>query len=254
MTALSARKARLFPKTIFAMNEISTVWFDLDDTIWDFRRNSRISQRILYDRFSIGRFCESPEKWIETYERYNTALWNRYNVGEISRQTLMVHRFVLPLTELGMSEKEIMESHSAMSDFYLDILSRQTNLVPGAREAVEAAGNAGYKVGILSNGFREVQYKKLSSGGMDGMFDVIVLSDEIEVNKPDIRIFRYAEEKAGIKSGESLMIGDNPSTDIAGAVNAGWSAVFFNRDGEGKAALPEGVTEITDLRECRNLF
>lgn len=235
------------------MKGIKIVWFDLDDTVWDFRSNSRLSQNELYSRFGLDRFCISADLWIDTYERHNSALWKRYNVGEITRQFLMEQRFVLPLLEIGMPMDEAMEVHSAMSDAYLDLLGKQTALIPGAREAVHMAKERGYKVGIISNGFREVQYKKLASGGLSGMFDVVVLSDEIGVNKPDIRLFRYAEEKAGVCPGESMIIGDNPAADIAGAVNAGWQAVFFNRDSV-PAELPAGVPEITDLGDLRSFI
>ena len=77
----------------------------------------------------------------------------------------------------------------------------------------------------------------MRSGAIDGYFDVVVLSDEIEVNKPDRRLY--------------VMIGDNVETDIAGAVNAGWPAIWYNPGGE---AMPDtladaDISEVTALAD-----
>lgn len=59
--------------------------------------------------------------------------------------------------------------------------------------------------------------------------DIVVLSDDIGVNKPDVRLYRHAMERTGISDPEAhLMIGDNPSTDIAGALAAGWHAMLLS--------------------------
>jgi len=230
------------------MQEISFVWFDLDDTVWDFRENSRRAQRQLYSMFGIDRYCPDVKIWIDTYEKHNHALWNQYNFGEISRQYLMDQRFIRPLAELGVPTNEIQALYGKLSTEYLECLGRQKALVPGAVEAVNKARSLGYGTGILSNGFREIQYRKLESSAISDLFDIIVLSEEIEVNKPDVRIYRYAEQKAGVSADGSMMVGDNPQTDIAGAVAAGWKAVYLNRDGN-DADVPDGVRVISDIRD-----
>lgn len=231
------------------MQNLPFVWFDLDDTLWDFRENSRISQKLVYEKFGLERRCPSAEIWFDVYEKYNTRLWNRYNVGDITRDYLMEQRFVLPLTEFGFGSEDI-SHHARMSDFYLSVLGRQPGLVPGAREAVLRMKETGCRVGILSNGFREVQFRKLESSGLDGLFDVIVLSEEIGVNKPDVRLYRYAERKAGITADRCVIIGDNPDTDIAGAIAAGWKAFYLKRD-SGAAVVPDGAVLIRSLDNVR---
>ena len=57
----------------------------------------------------------------------------------------------------------------------------------------------------------------------------MVISDEIGIQKPDPRIFRYAEQATGATTDSTLMIGDNPTNDIQGALNAGWHAIYFDR-------------------------
>ena len=129
---------------------------------------------------------------------------------------------------------------------YLDILSDESRLVPDALDILERAREH-YLIGILSNGFREVQYKKLRTTGLWRYVQRMVVSDEIGVNKPDARLFRFAEQAVGARPEECLMIGDNPDADIKGAIDAGWRAVYFNR--VGKQAIVAGVPETDSLAD-----
>lgn len=224
------------------------VWFDLDDTLWDFRNNSRISQRIIFEEFNIGRRGTTPDEWIPVYERNNHALWSRYNVGDITRSYLMDMRFILPLREIGFREEEIEGLYKPMSDAYLGHLAEQTGVVEGAVETLSRAKAAGFRIGILSNGFHELQFKKLDRSALKGLYDIVVLSEDLGVNKPDRRLFDFAAEKAGIKGEKTIMIGDNPSTDIAGAIDAGWDAVYLNReDDENPVAGARMILSLDEL-------
>ena len=227
---------------------IEWVWVDLDDTLWDFSGNSLISLAKIYDMHDLHRFYPTMEQWRNRYLEVNHSLWARYNVGTISKDYLQHERFARPLIDRGMDEKAAYDYSEVLHTDYLRILGQCSALVPGARTLLENIKARGLKIGVLSNGFKEVQFDKLRSGGVLDMIDCIVLSDEIDINKPDRRLFDYALLKAGTTAKHSIMIGDNPDTDIKGALNAGWRAVFFNRNN-----LPiefgEDVTTVNDLRD-----
>jgi putative hydrolase of the HAD superfamily len=87
----------------------------------------------------------------------------------------------------------------------------------------------GYRMHMCSNGFHEVQYKKLASCGLRDFFDTIILSEDAGVNKPSPLYFDYALKVSGAKRQNTLMIGDNLNTDIKGALSAGIDALLFNR-------------------------
>ena len=94
-----------------------------------------------------------------------------------------------------------------------------------------------------------------TSSQIENYFDVVVLSDDVGVNKPNRRIFDFALEKAGATAIESVIIGDNPDADIVGAVIAGWRAIFFNPNDDCKAStLPKEVEIITELREIEHIL
>lgn len=215
------------------------VWVDLDDTVWDMRGNSELCLGELYAEEGIDRYFADKETWSRIYHEINLGLWQRYSRGEISRDYLRRERFASPLRLAGVGDDEAMRLSDYYDMVYLSRLGRKTGLVDGAREFLGYLKDRGYRLGVLSNGFREVQYDKMRSGGIDGYFDVVVLSDEIEVNKPDRRLFDYALSKAASGRRVNVMIGDNIETDIAGAVNAGWPAIWYNPGG---AVMPDGLS------------
>jgi putative hydrolase of the HAD superfamily len=81
---------------------------------------------------------------------------------------------------------------------------------------------------MASNGFSEVQYRKLAKVKMAHYFDGIILSEAAGANKPSPLFFEYALSKIGLKPYDVIMIGDNYSTDIVGAMNAEIDQIYFN--------------------------
>ncbi|MDE5650231.1 MAG: HAD-IA family hydrolase [Duncaniella sp.] len=214
---------------------VSWVWFDLDDTLIDFHANSRAAHRILFDECSLHRFYPTPESWIEAYEGHNHKLWERYNRQEITQDFLRLDRFYTPLRGKWEGSDDELEAFSReMDPIYLTRLAEQKTLIPGAAELLEFLRAHNYNIGVLSNGFTSVQHAKLRTTGLDRLVDLTVLSDDIGINKPDIRLYRHAMERAGDTSpGHHLMIGDNPDTDIRGALDSQWRAIHLDRTSQG---------------------
>ena len=169
------------------------LFIDLDDTIWDFRANSVLSLRQVYDEFALKKEIPDYDRFKSLYMATNHELWE-------------------------------------LHDRYLDVLSQQKTLVPGAVELLDYLTERGYPLYILSNGFAEVQSRKLESGGISHYFKRLILSDEIGITKPDRRLFDYALQIVGAAASETLIVGDNYDADILGAMNAGWKTIYFNRD------------------------
>ena len=228
---------------IYEGSRIKTVWFDLDDTLIDFRTNSRAALRIVYDSVEpIRLLFADAEAWTERYEFHNHRLWDQYSRAEIDRDTLRMERFRHPLAEAGMTDAEARRLSEFIDTYYLDRLAEQKNLIPGAIELIDAIKNRwpDIRIGVLSNGFADVQHRKIRNAGLQDKIDLTVLSDDIDVNKPDRRLFEHAARMAASEQPDSnLLIGDNPTTDIAGALCAGWHAVWFDRNGDAPAPAPD---------------
>ena len=177
---------------IYEGSRIKTVWFDLDDTLIDFRTNSRAALRIVYDSVEpIRLLFADAEAWTERYEFHNHRLWDQYSRAEIDRDTLRMDRFRLPLAEAGMTDTEARRLSEFLDTYYLDRLAEQKNLIPGAIELIDAIKNRwpDIRIGVLSNGFADVQHRKIRNAGLQDKIDLTVLSDDIDVNKPDRRLF-----------------------------------------------------------------
>ena len=191
-----------------------TLFIDLDDTIWDFRANSMWSLRQVYGEFSLDRVFPCYEQFQSLYMEANHELWEAYHHNRVTKDFLIVERFARPL----------------LNHRYLDVLAGQNRLVPGAVDLLDYLTARGYPLYILSNGFAEVQSRKLHSGGIDRYFKRLILSDEIGITKPDRRLFDYALQVVGADAVDTLIVGDNYDADILGAMHAGWRAIYFNRD------------------------
>lgn len=219
--------------------DIKVAWVDLDDTLIDFHANSRRALARVYRDYSLDSLWADADSWTECYEKHNRALWALYSQGEITRPYLRMERFTRPLTEAGMPADRAERLSAELDTVYLDYLALEKELVPGAKELLHLLRSRGLTIGVLSNGFKEVQHRKINSAGLTDLIDLTVLSDDIGVNKPDVRLYRHAMECSGEPDPQAhIMIGDNPDTDIAGALAAGWSAILFDPEGKSGAACP----------------
>lgn len=233
------------------------VWLDLDDTLWNFRLNSVKALTEVYAAFGLDRFWKDNESWLNDYHLVNDRLWAELADGRITADELRVSRFRETFVNKGMSLGEAEKISGRADTFYLGLLGKMKELIPGAKELLERLKDGGFKVGILSNGFQDVQFNKIESSGIGAFIDYVVLSEDIGISKPDKRIFDYAATKAGVSPYKCIMIGDNGETDIAGALNAGWAeAVWFNPDGKspqvklcGALSHPGRLTVVTDLSQ-----
>ena len=234
------------------MKHYSDLFIDFDDTLYDTHGNAVIALQELFESLHLGDYFPEPALFYDEYWKANIDLWTRYSKGEITRDYLIVERFRRPLSfgqGLDPTEAYCLKA----SDLFLDYCSTKPGLVEGARELVDYLKEKGYRMHICSNGFHEVQYKKLQSCGLYGMFDTIILSEDARANKPSEQFFDYAFEVSKAPKASTLMIGDNFNTDILGAKQAGLDTAFFNRFPDYPA--PEPVTfEVTSLHQLMEIL
>ena len=211
------------------MKTYKDIFIDFDDTLYDTRGNAIIALAETFDFFSLGRYFDNPQDFYDSYWKTNLALWTQYNKGEIDRQYLIVERFRRPLSE-GRGLENVTEKFCLeVSDKFLDFCSNKPGTVKGATELVQYLKGLGCHLHICSNGFHEIQYKKLRACGLYDYFDTVILSEDAGANKPSKKFFDYAFEKSGAKVETTLMIGDNYIADIEGAMDAGLDTILYNR-------------------------
>lgn len=202
---------------------------DLDDTLWDFRRNSKIAMQEIYNDYELNQYYDSFESFYDIYMVKNHQLWEQYAKGEITKDYLSLERFLYPLRVVGNEDVELAKK---LGKDFLYRTTMQTNLVDGAIETLEYLKAQGYILSIISNGFVEVQYTKLRRSGLIPYFANVFLSEEIGYQKPDIRFFQTVLDRLNASPSECLVIGDNFQTDIHGAQNANIRAVFYKNNAD----------------------
>lgn len=202
------------------------LFFDLDDTLWDFKRNSLESLRHVYSIYPeiFGRF-PTFEQFVDEYHAHNSDLWIDFAEGKVSSGRLKSERWRRTLFPGSDSEKPVAVCADIDRE-YLHFLAEQPGLVDGVREVLDNLSRR-YMIGVLSNGFLDTQYRKLRHSGLWRYVVRTIVSDEVGYQKPDPRLYKYAVDATGAV-GTPVMIGDNPHTDIIGALRAGWQAVWYN--------------------------
>ena len=233
------------------MNKYKDLFIDFDDTLYDTYGNAVIALRETFEAFRLDRFFADPQVFYDTYWTANIDLWTRYSKGEITRPYLIVERFRRPLSKgngLEVTEQLCLE----MSDRFLDFCSSKPGVVDGAHNLMDYLKQKGYRMHMCSNGFHEVQYKKLAACGLKDYFDTIILSEDAGANKPSPQYFDYALKTSGASRETTLMIGDNLQTDIMGARHVGLDTILFNRWGVEPSSVPTHT--VATLREIKEIL
>lgn len=225
------------------------LFIDLDDTLWDTYHNNKECLRELYAEQDLGRYYASFEAFFSIYMPNNVDLWAKYRSGAIDKQTLIIERFRGVLEPLGIVDpEEILK----INDGFLQKTTLQKRLIPGTMDLLDYLKSK-YRLFILSNGFREVQYLKLENSGLALFFEQMILSEDAEVQKPHKGIFDFALNNTNSKREESLMIGDSWDADILGAKNADMDAIWYNPKGESEHGFSPLYT-VRNLEEIKNIL
>lgn len=233
------------------MNRYDVLFIDLDDTLYDFSANSLDAYREVYALMGYDRWFDGFDHYYRIYWERNRQLWVLYGDGKITKDELNAERYTHPLRVAGVPDADAVGAR-----FWAEAMKRLplgTKLMPHAREVLEYL-KPRYRIYILSNGFAELQARKMRSAGIGHYFDGVVLSEDIGVNKPHRAIFEHALNVAGVTADRALMIGDNYEVDIKGARGAGIDQVYYNvagtaiGDGE-----PEPTHTISSLLELKGI-
>lgn len=225
------------------------LFIDLDDTLWDTYHNNKECLEEVYNEYKFNRYYSSFEAFFDIYFPNNVKLWANYRQGIIDKPTLILERFLFMLRPFGITDTRYALN---INDNFLQRTTTKTRLIPGTIELLEYL-RPSYRMYILSNGFREVQSKKLTNAGLAPYFDKMILSEDAGINKPHQDIFNFALINTNSRRNESLMIGDSWEADIEGARLSKIDQLWFNPEQiESKGFVP--TYTVTTLSEIKQLL
>ena len=153
------------------------LFFDLDNTLWDFDKNSQVSLHELFDAYQLIHYYPRFEDFFEIFKKQNEVLWEMYGKGQIDKNFLHYERFRFPFENTPF---EAQLRYKELADEYLLVVKTKTHLKPFAKEILEYLKDKNYMMYIVSNGFTEVQYHKLENAvGKSGSLLTLRRDDEV---------------------------------------------------------------------------
>ncbi|MCW1964171.1 YjjG family noncanonical pyrimidine nucleotidase [Chryseobacterium viscerum] len=223
------------------------VFFDLDNTLWDHRRNAYLTIKELFEKQEItSKYHIDFEEFHSVYHDINEELWEKIRDGIIGKEYLREHRFYDSFKHFGVENKELA---LYFEENFLDNIVSHNELVEGAEDVLEYLKAKNYTLHIISNGFQEVTERKCTLSGIAPYFKTITSADSVGVRKPNPRIFEYSLGLSEARKEESILIGDDWIADAMGATDFGMDTIFFNVYKEDKQR--EGLKAITHLQQIK---
>ena len=222
---------------------VKDIFFDLDHTLWDFDKNSMLAFKRVFKKFKI---TIEFDAFLKIYEPINIEYWKKYREDKVSKENLRRGRLIdsFNFFDLIYSTEKIDE----IADAYIQELPFDNHLFEGVVEILDYL-ILKYKLHIITNGFEEVQHKKLKNSGIDHYFSTVTTSEEVGLKKPNPKVFLTALNKANSFPTQSVMIGDSLEADILGANNIGMQTIFYNYRNE---SISKKIKSIDSLLEIKN--
>ncbi len=222
---------------------IKHIFFDLDHTLWDFDANSDQSFKYIFKQLNID---IDFEKFKNYYYPINAHYWKLFREDKISKKDLRFGR--LNDTFVKLNYRVNADKIVLLSEAYIDNLSNYNALIEGTIAILDYL-KPKYKMHIITNGFEEIQDKKMTKSGLAPYFETVITSEQVGVKKPNPKIFSFALETCKAGASESIMIGDNYEADVMGAIDFGIEAIFCNFNKQPSAQNIKSVTNLMQLKQ-----
>jgi putative hydrolase of the HAD superfamily len=199
--------------------KIEHVFFDLDHTLWDFEKNSALTFEKI---FLENKVDIKIEDFLEVYVPLNLKYWKLYRNEKVSKEELRYARLKKSFDAVNYLISDTLIDKLAID--YIESLADFNHLFEGTFELLDYLKEK-YTLHIITNGFDEIQSKKMINSKIHHYFDQVITSESVGLKKPNARVFNFALESANAKKENSIMIGDSLEADIQGALNVGLKAI-----------------------------
>lgn len=197
------------------MDNIKHVFFDLDHTLWDFDKNSKLSFEQIFREQKIA---VALDDFLEAYTPINFEYWKLYREEKVNKATLRYRRLKDTFDALNYTVND--DLINVLSEDFIKFLPNYNHLIEGTIDVLDYLSEK-YQLHIITNGFKEVQDLKLEKSNIKKYFKTVITSESVGVKKPNPKIFEYALAQVSAQPQDCIMIGDNIEADILGAFNAG---------------------------------
>lgn len=225
-----------------ASGPTKAILFDLDDTLSDHIGCVRAGLATQQQRYA-DLFGQLPLHELEAvHSEILEATHVRMLAGEISPDAARVFRTQQFFAHYGVE----LTDDEAEADYrqFRIAYDQAHDVVVGSRELLAALANDGFRLGVITNNLEAEQHTKLRKLRLFDHFEMLAISEEVGVPKPDPKIFEVALDRMKLDVGEVVMVGDSLTSDIAGALGVGMPCVWLDRLNLGADAAPPEVDAV----------
>ena len=202
--------------------EIHAFTFDVGGTLVDGRLDQERYQQRLLDYLRGLEYTGGAKRFRRVMGQMLAKL---QRVRQRDREVGFVEFYSELLVNLGIEPSDdVLEQIRVI---YRDNFPQRE--IPGAREAIERLADR-FKLGVISNTMTGISRRFLHTSGLSAFFDVIVLSCDVGIRKPDPRIFLYTLKRLGVEPVRAVHVGDSLTSDVVGALRAGMYAAWIARE------------------------
>lgn len=219
----------------------TTLLFDVDDTLLDFKQDSKNAFKLMCDALNIN----YSTILYDNYLQINKERWLAFEQGLIGREAVIIGRF----EELFL-KYSINFDPKAANDLYFECLGAQCKKMKYAQEVIEQLANS-YDLYIITNGVKAAQDSRLELSGFKKYFSDIFISEELGFNKPDPNFFSSIAPKLQEKAlNKILIIGDSITSDIQLGLNVGIDTCLLSNNASNKATYSiKSLCELLNILE-----
>lgn len=221
---------------------VTDIFFDLDHTLWDFEKNSALTFEKILKHNEVDVLIAD---FLDVYIPINLQYWKLYRDEKVTKTELRYQRLkkTFDAIEFSVSDNLI----NTLSEEYIEHLSSYNHVFPHTFEILDYL-KPKYRLHIITNGFQEIQDKKLKNANLYDYFEHIVNSEMAGVKKPSPKIFELALNLAKTKAKNSVMIGDNLEADILGAQALGFHTIHFNAHKESEHNYCKMINSLNEIK------
>ncbi|MFG3532741.1 HAD family hydrolase [Streptomyces sp. NPDC047917] len=199
--------------------------FDLDGTLVD--RQSALSD-------AVTGLCRSHTLAPDAEQWLRAELVDRADAADFSR---LREAFDLEVPAAQLWQE------------YVGFMAAAVTCLPEVLEGLARLRAAAWTIGVITNGASDIQRAKLAATGLADLVDGVAVSGDLEIRKPDPRLFQLAVSRCGANLLDGgWMVGDNPAGDIGGGQRAGLRTIWL-RGRPWPNGLPDAhhvVDDVTD--------
>ena len=226
---------------------IKVILWDVDGTLLDFEKAENQAIKKCFEVFELG---ECTDEMIERYSVINKKYWERLERKELTKPEILVRRF----EDFFASENIVTDCAAEFNKEYQLRLGDTICFCDDCYELVKGLKGQ-VKQYAVTNGTKVAQDKKLNKSGLIELFDDVFISEDVGVEKPDVKFFEHVWEHIGhYPSEEVLIIGDSLTSDMKGGNNAGIPCCWYNPKGIANTLDVKIDYEIKDLHEVLEII